>query len=348
MEIPSSSTLVAPPGFGDSPLWSVPFVSTPHVVDDGFVGVLDTSSDSVRVQVLDDTGTLRFGVDVPKDRAQFAVTSVRDRELLVTEDIDTTDSGNAASLTARDTRTGDVVWGPVGTAGCLTGMGLLIDAGCNGESARAEAAVSAVDGHSTELSGALSESDGYAVVRDGVHARIVTVDTGNTAWSTATLTPPPAALAGTARFVGAAGNSVAVAWTIPTRPEPIQAVYRLSDAELRWVSGALTPMNVTADASTGSTLITTGDLGDDGIAVLFEQYGTRGFTTDQFPGAEQFTIVGGIVYGTAKSSVTAIDSVSGRVTGTSSGPVPIAMTSNGVALTADSGGHTAFKVIPHF
>src|SRR3546814_19089508 len=39
------------------------------------------------------------------------------------------------SLTARDTRTGEVVWGPVGSAGCLTGTGLLIDAGCSSESA---------------------------------------------------------------------------------------------------------------------------------------------------------------------------------------------------------------------
>lgn len=348
VENPSPSQLAPPPGFGDTPLWSVPFVSTPHVVDDGFVGVLDTSSDSVRVQVLDDTGTPRFGVDVPEDRAQFAVTTFRDRELLITEDVDTTDSGSPASVTARDTRTGDIAWGPVGTTGCLTGSGLLIDSGCTGASAPAHAAVSAADGHTTDLNGALSESDGYAVVRDGENAQIVTVDTGNTAWSTDTLTPPPAALAGTARFVGAAGSSAVVAWTIPTRPEPIQAVYRLSDAEVRWVSGARTPMNVTADASSGSTMITTGNLGDDGIAVLYEQYGSRGFTADQFPDADRFTIVGGIVYGAATSSVTAIDSTTGRVMGSSSGPVPTAMTSNGVALAEDTDGYTAFKVIPHF
>ncbi|WP_256980798.1 hypothetical protein [Rhodococcus sp. 14-1411-2a] len=350
VENPSASQLVAPPGFGDSPLWSVPFVSRPHVVDDGFVGVLDTaaSSDSVTVQVISDTGAARFGVDVPKNRAQFAVTTAHDRELLITEDVDPTDSGHAASLTARDTRTGEVVWGPVGTDGCLTGDGLLIDAGCSGESAPPEAAISAADGHTTDLSGAVSESGGYAVVRDGDTARIVTVDTGNTAWSTETVAPPPAALAGSARFVQAAGNSVVVAWTIPTRPEPIQAVYRLSDAEIRWVSGARTPMAVMADASGGSTMITTGDLDDDGIAVLFRQYGTRGFTADRFPDADRFTLVGGIVYGASDSTVTAIEAVTGRVTGTSPGPVPVAMTHNGVALAADTDGYTAFKVIPHF
>ncbi|CAN5594581.1 hypothetical protein BH09ACT9_BH09ACT9_01940 [soil metagenome] len=350
VENPSSSQLLSPPGFGDSPLWSVPFVSRPHVVDDGFVGVLDTapSSDSATVQVVSDTGSSRFEVDVPKNRTQFAVTTAHDRELLITEDVDPSDSGHAASLTARDTRTGEVVWGPVGSAGCLTGTGLLIDAGCSSESAPPEAAISAADGHTTYLSGAVSESGGYAVVRDGDTAEIVTVDTGNTAWSTETVAPPPAALAGSARFVQSAGNSVVVAWTVPTRPEPIQAVYRLSDAGIRWVSGARTPMAVTADAGSGSTMITTGDLGDDGIAVLFPRYGNRGFTADQFPGADRFTLVGGIVYGASGSAVTAIDAVTGRVTGTSLGEAPVAMTPNGVALAADTDGYTAFKVIPHF
>ncbi|MGB7238855.1 MAG: hypothetical protein WBD41_23130 [Rhodococcus sp. (in: high G+C Gram-positive bacteria)] len=351
VENPSTSQLISPPGFLETPLWSVPFISTPQVVDDGFAGILvgTEASDSATVQVLGDTGAPRFGVDVPANRAQFAVASVRGRELLITQDVGDTDSDNIDYLTARDTRTGEIVWGPVRTQGCLTGTGLLIDADCDAaESNSAEGAVSAVDGHTIDLSGAVTEFGGHAVVADGENARIVTVDTGNTAWSTETLTPPPAALAGSARFIGAAGNSVIVAWTIPTRSEPIQAVYRLSDAEVRWVSGARTPMTVVADASSGSTLITTDDLTDDGIAVLFVQYGTKGFTADQFPGAYRFTLVGGVVYGGSKSAMTAIDAATGRVTGTSPGDAPTVVTSNGVALAADTGGYTAFKVVPHF
>ena len=94
--------------------------------------------------------------------------------------------------------------------------------------------------------------------------------------------------------------------------------------------------------------VTTADLTDDGIAVLFEQYGTRGFTADQFPGADRFALVGGIVYGASDSGVTAIDATSGRVTGTSPSAAPTAVTSNGVALAQSSDGYTAFKVIPHF
>lgn len=107
-------------------------------------------------------------------------------------------------------------------------------------------------------------------------------------------------------------------------------------------------MVVTADSSSGATMITTADLTDDGIAVLFEQYGTRGFTADQFPGADRFALVGGIVYGASDSGVTAIDATSGRVTGTSPSAAPTAVTSNGVALAQSSDGYTAFKVIPHF
>lgn len=139
-----------------------------------------------------------------------------------------------------------------------------------------------------------------------------------------------------------------VAWTIPTRPEPIQAVYRLSDAEIRWISGSRSPMVVTADSSSGATMITTADLTDNGIAVLFEQCGTRGFTADQFPRADRFALVGGVVYGASDSGVTAIDATSGRVTGTSPSAAPTAVTSNGVALAQSSDGYTAFKVIPHF
>ena len=95
------------------------------------------------------------------------------------------------------------------------------------------------------------------VTVDGDTAHVVTADTGNIAWSTDTLTPPPAAIPGSARFVATAGNAVVVAWTIPTRPEPIQAVYRLSDAEIRWISGSRSPMVVTADSSSGATMITT-------------------------------------------------------------------------------------------
>lgn len=189
-----SSPAAPPPGFGDTALWSIPFLSQPHVVEDGFVGVVDSSdaSGSHRVQVLDDTGTPRFGVDVPADRDEFAVTSTHNRELLITEDIDDPGTGAPATMTARDTRTGDLVWGPVSTAGCLTGSGLLIDADCS-QTAKpaAVAAISATDGHRTDLTGAISESGGYAITVDGDTARIVTADTGNTAWSTDTLAPPP-------------------------------------------------------------------------------------------------------------------------------------------------------------
>ncbi|MFY2789302.1 hypothetical protein [Rhodococcus sp. MALMAid1271] len=347
----ASSPSAPPPGFGETALWSIPFLSQPHIVEDGFVGVVDSSdaSGSHRVQVLDDTGTPRFGVDVPADRDEFMVTGTDNRELLITEDIDDSGSGSPATMTARDTRTGDLVWGPVSAAGCLTGSGLLIDADCSQTAMpSAVAAISATDGHRTDLSGAVSESGGYAVTVYDDTARVVTVDTGNTAWSTDTLTPPPAAVPGSARFVATAGNAVVVAWTIPTRPEPIQAVYRLSDAELRWISGSRSPMVVTADSSSGATMITTADLTDDGIAVLFEQYGTRGFTADQFPGADRFALVGGVVYGASDSGVTAIDATSGRVTGTSPSAAPTAVTSNGVALAQSSDGYTAFKVIPHF
>ncbi|WP_231912446.1 hypothetical protein [Rhodococcus sp. EPR-157] len=46
--------------------------------------------------------------------------------------------------------------------------------------------------------------------------------------------------------------------------------------------------------------------------------------------------------------MTAIDAATGRVTGTSPGDAPTVVTSNGVALAADTGGYTAFKVVPHF
>lgn len=346
---PSPSS-TPPPGFGDSALWSVPFISRPHVVEDGFVGVVRSDvSDSETVQVLDDTGTPRFGVEVPAARDEFAVATVDDRELLITEDIDDSGSGAPVAMAARDTRTGEIVWGPVAATGCLTGSGLLIDAGCSEtESPAAVAAISAADGHSTDIAGAISESGGYAVAVDGDNARIVAVATGNTAWSTDTLSPPPAAVPGSARFVATAGNSVVVAWTIPTRTEPVQAVYRLSDAEIRWISGARSTMAVSADSSGGDTMITTADLADDGIAVLLEQYGARGFTADQFPGADRFTLVAGVVYGASESAVTAIDSATGRVTGTSRGPAPATVTSNGVALAGDIDGYTAYKVIPHF
>ena len=86
---------------------------SPHIVEDGFVGVVDSSdaSGSHRVQVLDDAGTPRFGVDVPADRDEFAVTSTHNRELLITEDIDDSGSGAPATMTARDTRTGDLGMG---------------------------------------------------------------------------------------------------------------------------------------------------------------------------------------------------------------------------------------------
>ncbi|OFV79070.1 hypothetical protein RERY_02810 [Rhodococcus erythropolis] len=188
------SSAAPPPGFGDTALWSIPFLSQLHIVEDGFVGVVDSSdaSGSHRVQVLDDTGTPRFGVDVPADRDEFAVTSTHNRELLITEDIDDPGSGSPATMTARDTRTGDPVWGPVSAAGCLTGSGLLIDADCSQTAMpSAVAAISATDGHRTDVTGAISESGGYAVNVDGDTARIVTADTGNTSWSTDTLTPPP-------------------------------------------------------------------------------------------------------------------------------------------------------------
>ena len=75
----ASSPSAPPPGFGETALWSIPFLSQPHIVEDGFVGVVDSSdaSGSHRVQVLDDTGTPRFGVDVPADRDEFAVTSTQ-------------------------------------------------------------------------------------------------------------------------------------------------------------------------------------------------------------------------------------------------------------------------------
>jgi hypothetical protein len=170
VENPSTSQLISPPGFLETPLWSVPFISTPQVVDEGFAGILGytEASDSATVQVLGDTGAPRFGVDVPANRLQFAVASVRGRELLITQDVGDTDSDNIDYLTARDTRTGEIVWGPVRTQGCLTGTGLLIDADCNAaESNSAEGAVSAADGHTIDLSGAVTEFGGHAVVADG-------------------------------------------------------------------------------------------------------------------------------------------------------------------------------------
>ena len=207
-------------GFGDTALWSIPFLSQPHIVEDGFVGVVDSSdaSGSHRVQVLDDAGTPRFGVDVPADRDEFAVTSTHNRELLITEDIDDSGSGAPATMTARDTRTGDLVWGPVSTAGCLTGAGLLIDADCSQTDAPvAVAAVSETDGHRTDLAGAVSESGGYAVTVDGDTAHVVTADTGNIAWSTDTLTPPPQ------RSPGAHDSSLppAMQWSWHGRSRPV-------------------------------------------------------------------------------------------------------------------------------
>ena len=252
-----------------------------------------THPGSHRVQVLDDAGTPRFGVDVPADRDEFAVTSTHNRELLITEDIDDSGSGAPATMTARDTRTGDLVWGPVSTAGCLTGAGLLIDADCSQTDAPvAVAAVSETDGHRTDLAGAVSESGGYRGHRRRRHSacrdrryrqhRLVHRHSHPAPRSD----PRERTIRRYRRQCSGRGHG-------RSRPVPNRSRRSIafSDAEIRWISGSRSPMVVTADSSSGATMITTADLTDDGIAVLFEQYGTRGFTADQFPGADRFALV---------------------------------------------------------
>jgi len=101
-------------------------------VGNGFVGLVDTTQESgdVVIQVVNEDGTARFGVQVPPICSAFVVVRNGARQLLVTMSTTLgakTAAGGAVRFfaTARDLSSGARIWGPVQVSGAWRGPGLV-------------------------------------------------------------------------------------------------------------------------------------------------------------------------------------------------------------------------------
>lgn len=337
-----------PPGFAATPTWQVDFAGNPTSVGDGFVGLVDTSSQTghVVIQVVNQDGTLRFGVAAPPICSAFVVTRDGPQRLLVTMST-TLATATAASgtahyyATARNLTTGAVVWGPTEVSGPWRGPGLIygqhpvsqvgaVDSGAPMN------VVDPRDGSSAlTTSGAqrlVFEHDGDVVLADpGSSVSVTETTSGHRLWDSSTVDRPAGAAPGPATVTAAAGTVVTLAWTAADGTV-LTGAYNLTTGSLLADLGTTAVASAVADTTTRSTVLVGRAPGAD-LVVIDPAHGTaRHVSSSALHGAAPSVATNGLLYARTASTTMAIALSDGHTVAHGGWQPPTATSDNGTAL----------------